>query len=83
MQQLAAKGEFFLPETIGQEAEVANALKAGRQGVDEKAADELAGGEGQGLRLFLLVGLAVMVSGRARLSLTVGESGASQSATRT
>ncbi len=48
MQQLAAEVEFFLPETIGQETEVADALKAGRQGVEEKAADELLGGDGQG-----------------------------------
>ncbi len=63
MQQLAAEVEFFLPETIGQETEVADALKAGRQGVEEKAADELLAGDGQGFRLLLFVRLAVVVSG--------------------
>ena len=54
MQELPAEGEFFLAETIGEETkakpllvpEVADALKAGRQGVEEKAADELLGGDG-------------------------------------
>ncbi len=46
MQQLPAEGEFLFSETIGQETEEADALKAGRQGVEEKAADELVGGEG-------------------------------------
>jgi len=40
-QELAAESEFFFAETIGEEAEVANALKAARQGVEQKAANEL------------------------------------------
>jgi hypothetical protein len=63
MQPLAAKREFLLAEAIGQEAEVTDALKAARQSVEEKAADELCGGEGQGFRLSWLVGFAIMVSG--------------------
>ncbi len=45
MQQLTAESEFFLPETIGEKAKVADALKARRQGVEEKAAEELVGGD--------------------------------------
>ncbi len=41
LDQLAAEGEFLLPEAIGQETKVANALKAFRQGVEQKAAQEL------------------------------------------
>jgi hypothetical protein len=60
MQQLPAESEFFLPKTIGQEPEVANALKARRQGMEEKAAEELLGGDGQGFRLFFFVAFAVV-----------------------
>jgi len=63
MDQLAAEGELFLPEAIGQEAEVANALKAFRQSVEQKAAQELVGGDGQGFRLLFVIRLTVMVSG--------------------
>ncbi len=47
--------QVFLPETIGQEPEVADTLEAGRQGVEEKAADELLGRDGQRFRLLLVM----------------------------
>ena len=37
---------------VGQEAEVADALKPGRQGVDQETADELIGGERHARDLF-------------------------------
>ena len=33
VQELAAEGEFFLPEAIGEETKIADALKAGWQGM--------------------------------------------------
>lgn len=44
-EQTPAKFQFLSAEAVGEEAEVADALKAGRQGVDQKAADELVGGQ--------------------------------------
>ena len=47
LQQLAAAGDFILGVAVGQEAEVADADKAGRQDVEEEAAEELDGVEGE------------------------------------
>ena len=63
MNQLAAEGKSLSPEPIGQETKVANALKAFRQSVEQKAAQELVGGDGQGFRLLFVIRLTVMVSG--------------------
>jgi len=52
-----------LAETIGEETVITDALEAGRQGVEEKAADELVRGDRQSFRLLLFVRFAVMVSG--------------------
>ena len=60
MDQLPTQSKFLLPVAIGQETEVANALKAFRQSVEQKAAQELVGGDGHGLRLLLVLGLAVI-----------------------
>lgn len=67
MQEWAAEGEFLFTETIGQETEEADALKAGRQGVEEEAAHELLGGDGKGFGLSLLVRLAVIFPFGTRL----------------
>src|ERR1019366_1488149 len=50
-QQFSAEVEFELAMAVGQESEVADALKAGRQSVNEKAPDELVGGEAHNLPL--------------------------------
>ena len=52
--------KIFYSGVIGQEPKVADAMKAGWQDVDEKAADKLAGGE---LHCFIaLIGLGTVVS---------------------
>src|SRR5665213_3452481 len=58
-EQVPAQFQFFFAEAVGEEAEVADALKAGWQRMDQKAADELFGGKGHDARL--LRGLAAIV----------------------
>lgn len=50
-EQLAAENELGGTVAVGQEAVVADALKTGRDGVLQEAADELLGGKGHGLGL--------------------------------
>lgn len=42
---MAAEGQFFLAMVVGQKAEVPDSWKAGWDGVDQKTADELEGGQ--------------------------------------
>ena len=44
-EQRAHAGDILGADAAGEQAVVADAVKAGRQDVDEEAADELAGGE--------------------------------------
>ena len=57
-QQLTAKREFFGAVAVGQEAVIADALKAGRHYVLEEESDELGGGDGHH---FGLAGVAVIL----------------------
>lgn len=54
LQQLTAPGKLSSSATIGEEAVVANSLKALRENVYQEAADELLGGEGHGLALVII-----------------------------
>ena len=53
-QQLAAQGKLSRSATIGEEAVVANSLKAFRENVYQEAPNELLGGEGHGLTLVIV-----------------------------
>jgi hypothetical protein len=59
-QQLAAQGQMPLAMAVGEQAEVADALKSGRQSVEEKAPDELLGRERHDAG-FVLVFVAVVL----------------------
>ena len=67
-QELAAESEFFFAETIGEEAEVADALEARRQRMEEKAAHELAGGKSHDFR-FLPALAAVVLPAEGHLAV--------------
>jgi len=51
---LTAEGKLSSSATIGEEAVVANSLKALRENVYQEAPDELLGGEGHGLALVII-----------------------------
>jgi hypothetical protein len=54
VQQVPAEREFHFAVAAGKKAEMANALEARRQGMNEKAPDELVGGNGQDLLFAIL-----------------------------
>ena len=70
MEQLAAEFEIGFAVAVGVEPIVADALKAGRDGVHQKAADELPGIEGH-RALPLWVGRAVILVREADLAVPV------------
>jgi hypothetical protein len=53
-QELTAQGKLSSSATIGEEAVVANSLKALWENMYQEAADELLGGEGHGLALVII-----------------------------
>ena len=59
----------FVPVPVGQEAVVADADKAARECVHQKAADELTAGEGQGLALLVIEIILVAETHSAILQL--------------
>ena len=66
--ELMAKGDFIVASAIGEEAIVADAVKAVRQGVQEKAPNELTGIERHHLGFAIL---PIVLPGKAHLA--VGE----------
>ena len=54
VEQLAAERQLLGAMAVGEEAVVADAMEAVRQGVQQEAADELVGGEGHHLRLAVM-----------------------------
>ena len=67
-EELTAEGDFVAASAIGEEAIVADAVKAVRQGVQEKATNELTGIERHHLGFAIL---PIVLPGKAHL--TVGE----------
>jgi hypothetical protein len=54
VEELPAERQLRRPVAIGEEAVMADAVKAIRQGVEQKAPDELVGAKGHGLRLAVM-----------------------------
>ncbi len=74
-QQLAAEFQLGLAMAVGQKAEVADALKAGRQRVGEKTAHELLGAHRHHLGVPLMF-MPVIFPLERNLSVVVSRSGA-------
>ncbi len=66
--ELTAKGDFIVASAIGEEAIMADAMEAVRQGVQEKATNELIGIERHHLGFAIL---PIVLPGKAHL--TIGE----------
>ena len=70
IEQAAAEGELLLAVAAGEEAEVADAVEVLGQDMEQEAADELFGGEGQGLEAAVM---AVVPPTEADLTVLDGE----------
>ena len=70
IEQAAAEGELLLAVAAGEEAEVADAVEVFGQDMEQEAADELFGGEGQGLEAAVM---AVVAPAEADLTVLDGE----------
>ena len=70
IEQAAAEGELLLAVAAGEEAEVADAVEVFGQDMEQEAADELFGGEGQGLEAAVM---AVVPPTEADLTVLDGE----------
>ena len=66
LQQASAEGEVLVAAGAGEEAEMANAVESGGQGVQQDATDELLGRQSQGLPAVLL---AVVLPAKAHLAV--------------
>ena len=70
IEQAAAEGELLLAVAAGEEAEVADVVEVFGQDMEQEAADELFGGEGQGLEAAVM---AVVAPAEADLTVLDGE----------